>query len=232
MKAVILCGGKGTRLGEHGRSVPKALIRIGGQPIIWHLLSIYAHFGITDSVLCLGYLGDEIKAYFASIEHPWSIEFVDTGQETNTGGRLKRVEQLLAGETDFCVTYGDGLADIDIDRLVDFHRRHGKAASVTAVHPHSNFGLMDVDERGTIVRFREKPILKEWINGGFFVFDQRIFDVLDDDCVLEKAPFEALSRQGQMMAFKHEGFWKCMDTFKDNLEFEQLWADGAPWRVW
>ncbi len=232
MKAVILCGGKGTRLGEHGRSVPKALIRIGGKPIIWHILSIYSHFGITEFVLCLGYLGDEIKAYFNNLDHAWKIAFADTGQETNTGGRLSLVEPLLEGQKDFCVTYGDGLSDISIKDLIDFHRDHGRAATVTAVHPHSNFGLMDVDEHGSIVRFREKPILQEWINGGFFVFDQRIFRVLADDSILEKQPFEALSSQGQMMAYKHEGFWKCMDTFKDNLEFEELWTNGAPWRVW
>lgn len=232
MKAVILCGGRGTRLGEHGRSVPKALIRIGGQPIIWHLLNIYAHFGVNDFILCLGYLGDEIKNYFESAEHSWKVQFAETGFDTNTGGRLKQVEGLLAGEKDFFVTYGDGLADVDIGDLIKFHRHHGKIATVTAVHPYSNFGLMDVDADGAIVRFREKPVLNEWINGGFFVFDHRVFSTLDDNSVLEREPFETLSSEQQMMAYKHEGFWKCMDTFKDNLEFEQLWNEGAPWRRW
>lgn len=232
MKAVILCGGRGTRLGEHGRSVPKALIKIGGKPIIWHLLSIFSHYGVNEFVLCLGYLGDEIKGYFA--EHPsdWKIDFVDTGLDTNTGGRLKRVEPLLSYSPDFFVTYGDGLADVNIDSLRNFHAEHGKIATVTAVHPYSNFGLMDIADDGSVERFREKPLLKEWINGGFFVFNHGIFDYLNDDCILEREPFEAVSSKNEMMAYKHEGFWKCMDTFKDNLEFEELWKETAPWKVW
>ena len=232
MKAVILCGGRGTRLGEHGRSVPKALIHIGGKPIIWHLMRIFSHYGINDFVLCLGYLGDEIRGYFENSACDWRIEFADTGLDTNTGGRLKRVEPYLHGEDIFCVTYGDGLADVNIDKLIAFHRSHGKIATVTAVHPYSNFGLIDLDEDGSVLRFREKPLLNEWINGGFFVFDRRIFTYLDDDCTLERQPFEALSKNGEMMAYRHDGFWKCMDTFKDSLEFEQLWKDGASWKVW
>lgn len=232
MKTVILCGGRGTRLGEHGKSVPKALIQIGGRPILWHLLSIYSHYGVNDFVLCLGFLGNEIRDYFSQNSNGWNINFVDTGQDTNTGGRLKQVESHLVAEDIFCVTYGDGLADIDIAELVKFHRSHGKIATVSAVHPYSNFGLMDLGDDGAVERFREKPKLKEWINGGFFVFDRRIFDYLDDDCTLEREPFEQLSRLGEMMAYRHEGFWKCMDTFKDSLEFEQLWRDGATWKVW
>jgi len=231
MKAVILCGGRGTRLGEHGRSVPKALINIGEKPIIWHLMSIYAHYGIRDFVLCLGFLGDEIRANPLLNSTDWNVTFVDTGLDTNTGGRLRQVATHLAGQEAFCVTYGDGLSDVNIKSLIDFHREHGKAASVTAVHPHSNFGIMDVEESGQITAFREKPILKEWINGGFFVFNQQIFEQLGENNVLEREPFELLSGDGEMMAYKHEGFWKCMDTFKDNLEFEQLWLDGATWKV-
>ena len=232
MKTVILCGGRGTRLGEHGRSVPKALIHIGGRPIISHLLHIFSHYGVNDFVLCLGYLSDEIRGYFETANTGLGVEFADTGLDTNTGGRLNRVKNQLSGEDVFCVTYGDGLADVNIDKLVEFHRSHGKIATVTAVHPYSNFGLIDLADDGSVIRFREKPLLKEWINGGFFVFDSRIFDYLDDECTLEREPFEALSRDGEMMAFRHDGFWKCMDTFKDSLEFEELWNKGAPWKVW
>lgn len=232
MKAVILCGGRGTRLGAHGRSVPKALVPIGGKPIIWHLMSIFAHYGVRDFVLCLGYLGDEIRGYFDYLDHDWNVECVDTGLDTNTGGRLERVRSLVEHEKDFFVTYGDGLADVPIDRLLHFHRKHGRTATITTVHPYSNFGLVDIDDRGNVVRFREKPLLKDWINGGYFVFDQRIFSVLGEDLILEREPFERLANDGEMMAFKHEGFWKCMDTFKDNLEFEEIWHRTAPWKIW
>ncbi len=232
MKAVILCGGRGTRLGEHGRSVPKALVQIGGKPIIWHLMSIFAHYGVTEFVLCLGYLGDEIRDHFDRLDHDWTIECVETGLDTNTGGRLKRVQSMLDGERDFFVTYGDGLADVKIDRLLQFHREHDRTATITTVHPYSNFGIVDIDDEGHVVRFREKPLLREWINGGYFVFDQRIFDVLGEDSILEREPFERLANDGQMLAFRHEGFWKCMDTFKDNLEFEEIWQRSAPWKVW
>jgi glucose-1-phosphate cytidylyltransferase len=232
MKTVILCGGRGTRLGEHGRSVPKALIKIGGKPIIWHLLSTYAHYGISDFVLCLGYLGDEIRNYFEGTDSGWTMQFANTGLDTNTGGRLKKVQDSLDDNDVFCVTYGDGLADVDITRLTAFHRSHGKIATITAVHPYSSFGLIDLGEDYSVLRFREKPLLKEWINGGFFVFDRRIFEYLDEDSTLEREPFEELSRKGEMMAYRHDGFWKCMDTFKDSLEFEQLWNDGPPWKVW
>lgn len=232
MKAVILCGGRGTRLGEHGRNVPKALIEIGGKPILWHVLSIFSHYGIDHFVLCLGYLGGEIKAYFSENPTAWNIEFVDTGQDTNTGGRLKLVESLVSDSNEFFVTYGDGLADVNIDDLLTFHREHGLTATVTAVHPFSNFGLMDIAGDGRVERFREKPLLRDWINGGFFIFGQEIFQYLDDTCILEREPFETLSQKHQMMAFQHEGFWKCMDTYKDSLEFEELWNEKAPWKVW
>lgn len=232
MKAVILCGGRGTRLGEHGRNVPKALIKIGGKPIIWHLLSIFSHYGVNDFVLCLGYLGDEIKGYFAGNWNGWNIEFVDTGLDTNTGGRLKQVAGFIEDPGPFFVTYGDGLANVDIEKLAAFHNEHGKIVTVTAVHPYSTFGLIDLEPDGSIKRFREKPLLDDWINGGFFVFDQAIFEHLGDDVVLEREPFEELSSRGEMMAYRHEGFWKCMDTYKDNLEFEELWNETAPWKVW
>ncbi len=232
MKTVILCGGRGTRLGEHGRSIPKALINIGEKPILWHLMQIYSHYGIDDFVLCLGFLGDEIRKYFSQDPITTNIEFIETGLDTNTGGRLKRVKDQLAHDEVFCVTYGDGLADIDLRDLIEFHKSHGKIATVTAVHPYSNFGMIEIGDDSSVLRFREKPLLREWINGGFFVFDRRIFEYLDDDSTLEREPFETLCGKGEMMAYRHTGFWKCMDTFKDSLEFEKIWLEGAPWKVW
>jgi glucose-1-phosphate cytidylyltransferase len=160
-----------------------------------------------------------------------SLELVDTGLETNTGGRVKKLESRITEDT-FCVTYGDGLADVDLSALIDFHRSHGKIATLTAVNPISNFGLLDLGADGNIESFREKPKLKEWINGGFFVFERRIFNYLDDNCVLEKEPFESLAAEGELMAYRHDGFWKCMDTFKDNVELNEIWDAGAPWKVW
>lgn len=229
MKAVILCGGRGTRLGEHGVAVPKALIHIGEKPVIWHLMNIYARHGVTEFVLCLGHLGNSIRKWFDENRTPWKIVMVDTGSDTETGGRLYSVRDQVVDEIAFCVTYGDGLSDVNIKDLVDFHLAHGKTATVTSVHPISNFGLMDISDTGRVTGFREKPKLKEWVNGGFFVFGQAIFDYLDEDCTLERQPFESMSNAGQMMAFRHDGFWKCMDTYKDSLEFAELWQNGAPW---
>lgn len=231
MKAVILCGGRGTRLGDHGKTLPKALIPIGGQPIIRHLLNIFAHHGVSEFILCTGYLGNEIEKHFSTEPTRWSVQCVDTGVDTNTGGRLMRVSEHLSDDDRFFVTYGDGLADINLRELMKFHSAHGKIGSVTAVHPHSNFGVMDLDEDGSVIRFREKPRLKEWINGGFFIFEKQIFDFLSEDAVLEREPLEQLSSRGELRAFPHNGFWKCMDTFKDNLEFEEIWKNGAPWRT-
>lgn len=243
MRTVILCGGRGTRLGEHGETMPKALIEIGGQPILWHLLKIYSHYGLKDFVLCLGYLGDNIKNYFQQFVDTdkgfdlgngdvCRIEFVDTGLNTNTGGRIKLIEEYIDSET-FCVTYGDGLSDINIRSLLDFHASHEKLATLTAVHPHSNFGIMKVDDANdSVVEFQEKPRLKEWINGGFFVFDQKVFDYIVDDAILEREPLERLASERELIAYKHLGFWKCMDTLKDNMEFNEIWKRGADWKVW
>lgn len=258
MKTVILCGGRGTRLGEHGATVPKALIEIGGRPVLWHLLKIYAHHGLNDFVLCLGYLGDSIKRYFLdhhwldqdftlqmnSAGEPqlhkhtqrgenWRITFADTGLDTNTGGRVNRIKKYLDGDDTFCVTYGDGLANVDLPALLAFHRAHGRLATLTAVHPRSNFGILKLDAENAVTEFEEKPPMNEWINGGFFVFERQIFDYLDDHCVLEREPLERLARERQLIAYPHTGFWKCMDTYKDNLEFNQLWeAEQAEWKVW
>ncbi len=234
MKTVILCGGRGTRLGEHGVSIPKALIEIGERPVLWHLMKLYAHHGLRDFVLCLGYLGDSIERYFLEHRHEdWRITFAQTGLDTNTGGRVKRIQHHIGDDDLFCVTYGDGLADLDLHALIEFHRRHGKLATLAAVHPRSNYGLIKLDDRNAVIEFEEKPVMKEWINGGFFVFDRRVFDYLDDDCVLEREPLQRLARQRQLIAYQHTGFWKCMDTYKDNVEFNQLWDDGqAEWKAW
>ncbi len=233
MKTVILCGGRGTRLGEHGLNIPKALIEIGDKPVLWHLLKIYSHFGLRDFVLCLGYLGEEIKKYFSNLDEDWRITFADTGLNTNTGGRIKRVENLIGKDEIFCVTYGDGLANVNLPELLAFHQSHGKIASLTAVNPLSQFGLLKIDDRNVVTEFQEKPLLNEWINGGFFVFNRRIFSYLEENSILEREPFEQLASKHQIMAFKHQGFWKCLDTYKDHLEFNQLWDEGqADWKVW
>lgn len=254
MKTVILCGGRGTRLGEHGKSVPKALVGIGGKPILWHLLKTYSNAGINDFVLCLGFLGDQLREFFAgdggSIEtssgapnaesivyrpddENWNITLVNTGIDTNTGGRIKRIESHLKGEDSFCLTYGDGLADIDLKRLLDFHKSRGKIGTLTAIQPFSSFGVLAIDKSDLVTEFREKPKIQEWINGGFFVFSREILDYLDYDCVLEQAPLKSLAKEDQLSAFKHHGFWKCMDTYKDNLEFNEMWSAGnALWKVW
>jgi glucose-1-phosphate cytidylyltransferase len=248
MKTIILCGGKGTRLDRHGALVPKALFRIGSEPLILHLMRIYRSFGLTDFTLSLGYLSEEFGKYFEMpVARPGDpveaskvaldggpdieLELIDTGIETNTGGRVEKLESHITEET-FCVTYGDGLANVDLTALIDFHRSHGKVATLTAVNPISSFGLLDLGMDGTVESFREKPKLKEWINGGFFVFERRIFEYLDDSCVLEKEPFERLAAEGELMAYRHDGFWKCMDTFKDNVELNEIWDAGAPWKVW
>jgi glucose-1-phosphate cytidylyltransferase len=258
MKTIILCGGRGLRLGEHGASLPKALIEIGGRPVLWHLLKLYAHHGWNEFILCLGYLGDEIKRYF--LEHhwlsadftlemsragayqlhkhresseDWRITFADTGLDTNTGGRIQRIENYLGHDQEFFVTYGDGLADIDLHALLAFHRGHGRLATLTAVNPRSSFGLLKLEADGAVTEFAEKPLMAEWINGGFFVFNRGVFDYLDQNSVLEREPLEQLARERQLMAYRHTGFWKCLDTYKDHLEFNQMWSDGqARWKVW
>lgn len=237
MKTVILCGGRGTRLSDQGTAVPKALVRIGDDPIIAHLMETYAHFGLTDFVLCLGFLADQIREYFdrssnSLREKGWKVELVDTGIDTNTGGRIKIIEDRLGVDDEFCVTYGDGLANIDIGELLKFHGKHGKLATLTAVHPVSNFGLLDIADSGEVNAFREKPILNDWINGGFFVFDRKVFDYLESDSVLEREPLERLASENELMAFQHNGFWKCMDTYKDQLEFNEIWERDPVWKTW
>lgn len=233
MKTIILCGGRGTRLGEHGATVPKALINIGGKPIIWHLLKIFSSFGHQDFILCLGFLGNKIKQYLTENNEDWNIVFAETGLDTNTGGRIKKVEKYLQTDEQFFVTYGDGLANVNLNDLQNFHHSHGKIGTLTAVHPFSNFGIIKLNEEKFVTEFQEKPRLKEWVNGGFFIFNRQIFNYLDEDCVLEKYPLETLAKNKDLVAFEHTGFWKCMDTFKDNLEFNQIWEAGnADWKTW
>jgi len=256
MKAVILAGGLGTRLREETDIRPKPLIEIGGRPILWHILKIYSHFGIRDFIICLGYKGYLIKEYFANyalhmsdvtfdmrknetIIHnnnaeDWRITLVDTGDATQTGGRLKRVRPFLKGEETFCMTYGDGVADIDIHKLLGFHRAHGKAASLTAVRPPGRFGALELGSQDQVKLFREKPVGDgAWINGGFFVLGPAVFDTIAGDATLwEREPLETLASQGQLSAYRHDGFWHPMDTLRDKQTLDQLWNSGAPWKLW
>lgn len=256
MKVVILCGGLGTRLREETEFRPKPMVAIGDQPILWHIMKLFAHYGHSDFVLCVGYRGQIIKDYFLNyeswnsdftvtlgdhksvrfhgshLEHGWQVTVVDTGQETMTGGRVKRIERYVDGDV-FMVTYGDGLSDVDIDALLAFHRSHGKIATVTATRPLSRFGVVDLDDQAVVRRFREKPLADDWVNSGFFVFNREFFEYLGPDSVLEQGPLEALARDEEIVAFRHEGFWRPMDTYRETLLLNELWASGkAPWAVW
>jgi len=231
---VILCGGRGTRLQEHTRTIPKALVEIGGRPILWHVVRIYAQAGFREFVLCTGYLGDQIEAFAAA--EPWpegvSVTCVDTGLDTPTGGRLKAVGDRVGAGT-FCVTYADGVADVDLRALLAFHRAHGAHATLTAVRPALPFGVCDLDGEGRVVAFREKPRAEQWMNGGFFVFEPAVLDLLAPDSVLEREPLASLAADGQLRAYRHDGFWDCMDTYKDAVMLNDLWESGnPPWRTW
>ena len=232
-KVVILCGGMGMRLREETEFVPKPLVPIGGRPILWHIMKLYAHRGFTSFVLCLGYKGEMIRDYFTrNNSEGWNIVMADTGEKTNTGGRIKRIEKHIA-EDEFMATYGDGVSDIDISALLAFHRKHGKICTMTGVHPWSKYGRVAANEDGLVTSFVEKPILKDRINGGFFVFKRNFFDYLGPNDVLEHTPFTRLVEERQMMLYKHDGFWHCLDTFKDKMELEDMWKGGKPgWKVW
>lgn len=255
MKAVILAGGLGTRISEESHLKPKPMIEIGGKPIIWHIMKIYSHYGINEFVICLGYKGYVIKEYFANYflhmsdvtfdmaenrmhihtrhAEPWRVTLIDTGESTATGGRLKRVREYLGDET-FCLTYGDGVANVDVTRLLDFHRNHGKLATVTAVQPPGRFGALDL--QGEQVRgFQEKPRGDGgWINGGFFVLEPGIVDYIDgDDSIWEQEPMRRLAEVGQLTAYLHRGFWQAMDTLRDRNLLEEHWNNGqAEWKIW
>lgn len=255
MKTVILAGGFGTRISEESYLRPKPMIEIGGQPILWHIMKLYSHYGYNDFIICLGYKGYVIKEYFADyflhtsdvtfdlannkmIVHsnhsePWKVTLVDTGLNTMTGGRVKRIQPYVGNEP-FMLTYGDGVSNVNIDELVEFHRSHGKMATLTAIQPEGRFGIMDLNEN-QIRAFREKS--KDdtgWVNAGFMVFQPEFFNYIEDDStVLEKNPLENISMEGQIMAYKHSGFWQCMDTQRDKKKLEDMWDEGkAPWKVW
>ena len=252
---VILCGGMGTRLREETEYKPKPMVEIGGRPILWHIMKIYANYGFTDFILCLGYKGSVIKEYFLSYEmmcndctvhlgkknritcqsnhteQDFNITLIDTGLHTMTGGRIKRIEQYITTDK-FMVTYGDGLADVNIRELIKFHTSHGKVATLTATQPPSRFGILDLAANGKVNRFREK-VGAEWINGGFFVFNRQVFDYLDIECVLEQKTMEKLAQDSQLMAFAHEGFWMGMDTYREYEMLNAMWDSGtAPWKIW
>ena len=229
----ILCGGRGTRLQEYTHAIPKALVEVGGKPLLWHVIRIYAAQGYRRFLLLTGYLGDQI-AEFAAAERwaePVEIECVDTGPETNTGGRLARAAERL-GDGTFCLTYADGVADIDLAAEHGLHRRSGATVTMTVVRPYNQWGLA-VLEGDRVTGFREKPRLEQWINGGFFVCEPQFLERVDDDSVLERAPLEGLAADGGLAAFRHDGFWDCMDTYKDAITLNDLWNAGrAPWAVW
>ena len=257
MKAVILAGGLGTRLSEETDLKPKPMIEIGGKPILWHIMKTYSVHGVNDFIICCGYKGYVIKEYFANYflhmsdvtfsmknnsmevhenkSEPWTVTLVDTGEDTLTGGRLKRVKDYIKDEQFFCFTYGDGVGDIDITALVKFHKRHGKQATLTATRPPGRYGALDLGESDSVERFQEKPQGDgSWINGGYFVLHPDVIDLIPgDDTSWEAEPLAGLAKNGQLSAFKHEGFWQPMDTLREKNFLNELWDAGqAPWKVW
>jgi glucose-1-phosphate cytidylyltransferase len=231
---VILCGGRGTRLRERTESVPKALVEIGGRPILWHVIQIYAAHGFDRFLLATGYIGETVAEFVAAERWPdgVAVECVDTGLETPTGGRIARLGERLAGGR-FCATYADGVADVDLGALLDFHAAHGGLATMTVVQPHLQWGVAELGEGDRVAGFAEKPRSEHWINGGFFCFEAGALARIGPESTLEREPLQALAAAGQLRAFRHEGFWDCMDTYKDAVVLNDLWAGGAaPWRLW
>lgn len=256
MKAVILAGGLGSRLSEETSTRPKPMVEVGGRPILWHIMKIYSHYGVNDFVICLGYKGYVIKEYFANYflhmsdvtfdmannqmevhqnnAEPWRVTLVDTGADSQTGGRLRRVREYLEPGKDFCFTYGDGVADVDIGKLVAFHKAHGKKATVTATQPPGRFGALNINNHH-VESFREKPHGDDsWINGGYFVLKPEVIDLIEaDDTIWEREPLEALARDRELLAYEHGGFWQPMDTLREKQQLEDLWERKvAPWKVW
>jgi glucose-1-phosphate cytidylyltransferase len=258
MKVAILAGGRGTRLTAGEDSHPKALFEIGGRPIIWHIMKTYAAADLRDFILLLGYKAQEIVDYFVTRlpyegrdlrlypgqplapeflngadETEWAVTLYHTGLQSEKGERIRRIRHLIGEDPDFMVTYGDGLADVDLQELLAFHRAHGKMATLTAIRARSQFGHVDISADGVVAEMRENPLLPDWINGGFFVFRREVFDWLEVDDTLETGCFRRLAAAGQLMAYRHEGFWTCMDTYKDTLRLNELWDQGqAPWVTW
>jgi glucose-1-phosphate cytidylyltransferase len=256
MKVVILAGGLGTRISEETEIKPKPMVEIGGKPILWHIMKHYSHYGWNDFIICLGYKGYKIKEYFnnyflhqsdvtfdlsnnnqvvhSSSVEPWKVTLVDTGEKTMTGGRIKRIQPYVGEET-FMMTYGDGVSDINLDQLLAFHRAHGKLATLTAIQPASRFGVLDLDIHARVLSFQEKPKGEQsYINGGFFVLEPRVFSYIQNDAtIFEREPLEGLAEERELLAFKHEGFWRPMDTLRDKIALEDLWSQNlAPWKSW
>ncbi len=257
MKVVILAGGFGTRISEESHLKPKPMIEIGGMPILWHIMKTYSHFGYNEFIICCGYMQHSIKEFFAdyflhrsdvtfdflnggemtvhnNFSEPWKVTLVDTGLNTMTGGRVKRVQKYIGDEA-FMLTYGDGVADVDINKLVEYHKTHGRMATLTAIRLNQRFGVIDIDETDAVSEFREKTAQDGgFINGGYMVLEPEIFDLIEgDSTVFEKYPLEQAAKMGQLGAYKHEGFWQCMDTLRDKQLLEKLWAENtAPWKLW
>ena len=257
MKVVILAGGYGTRISEESQNKPKPMIELGGYPILWHIMKTYSHYGYNEFVICAGYKQYAIKEYFANYflhcsdvtfdftasnkmtvhsEHaePWKVTVVDTGLDTMTGGRVKRIQEYI-GDEPFMLTYGDGVSDVDIAKLLEFHKAHGKMATLTAINVEQRFGVLDITEDGFVENFREKSKMDgNRINAGYMVLEPGIFDLIEgDSTVLEKEPLEKAAKMGELKAYKHDGFWQCMDTKREKEKLEELWASGkAPWKVW
>jgi glucose-1-phosphate cytidylyltransferase len=256
VKVALLAGGVGSRLQEETEVRPKPMVEIGGRPLLWHIMKLYAHYGFSDFVLALGYKGDYVKRWmleYSSIQsdlrislgdghvaplgedrEDWTVTLVDTGLKTQTGGRIKRLAPHIGDET-FMLTWGDGVADVDLRRLLEFHRAHGRYATVTAVRPPARFGRLEIDGDGRVLEFAEKPQMSEgWINGAFFVLEPEVFSYIDGDPThWEREPMEALAQDGQLVAFRHDSFWQCMDTLRDKVLLEEMWAsDQPPWKVW
>jgi glucose-1-phosphate cytidylyltransferase len=257
MKTVILCGGLGTRLREETEFRPKPMVEVGGRPILWHIMKTYAHYGFREFILCLGYKGNIIKEYFLNYEamnndfsiclgeksqvhihgshteQGYSVTLADTGNDSMTGGRIARIRQYIDADT-FLLTYGDGVSDVDVGQLVEFHKSHGRIATVTTVSPMSRFGIIDLAPGNRVGSFNEKPKSDGLMSAGYFVLDRRVFDYLDgDDCTFEREPLERLARDGELMAFRHDGFFYAMDTYREYQYLNEVWASGkAPWKVW
>ena len=257
MKAIILAGGLGTRLSEETDLKPKPMVEIGGKPILWHIMKTYSAHGVNDFVICCGYKGYMIKEYFANYflhqsdvtffmknnnmqvhqnnAEPWTVTLVDTGEKTMTGGRLKRVKDYIKDEEAFCFTYGDGVGDVDITRLIQFHQEHGKQATLTATRPPGRYGALKFGLHDSVDHFQEKPQGDgSWINGGYFVLSPKVIDRITDDATIwENEPLSGLAKDGQLTAFKHDGFWQPMDTLREKVYLSELWNAGkAPWKVW
>jgi glucose-1-phosphate cytidylyltransferase len=257
MKVVILAGGKGSRISEESIYKPKPLIEIGGKPIIWHIMKQYSHYGLNDFIICCGYKGYLLKEYFANYymhnsdltidlksnnleikkinSEPWKISLVDTGENTMTGGRILKIKNILKKEENFCLTYGDGVSNINIKKLIDFHKKNKKIATITVVKPQGRYGMIDLNKKHLVKKFAEKPDGDgSWVNGGFFVFNQSIFNFLKKDSdILEQGPIQKISKKKQLAAYKHLGFWKAMDTLNDKNYLEDLWFKSkCPWKIW